>query len=382
MSRRSFIKSTAGAAAVAPVAGTGLGGLASGSGGGIFSSVFAPVWRAHYRGWTGYFPTTTSGWRKYWAGQSDEDREQLLNSLISALSPAKLKTLPPAALHYHREMLAKKAAQKYERVRDQSNKRLEREREESARRKEQLSPQKYDDERVRDQSNKRLEREREESARRKEQIPARAYPQQARHLHHSYESLASRMIGEAVVVPENVDEIMRIIARWSGDLPRLNTELKPYKVQFTVDDYLLNQYGALGRADAEGVVMHAGTLRMDPKQLRITIDHEMVHRGQYGRATAQGKQIPDIVASITGQNGKVDQHAYYSNPHELMAYARSHVEQLRQQGMSDQRIEVSLRGGNIGNSVAFPIRKLQRTHPKLFNRFLKHAMSYLVGEQS
>lgn len=183
---------------------------------------------------------------------------------------------------------------------------------------------------------------------------------------------------------QTLDEIMGIILGVvdrvkSGnpqvDRARFEQEVNPlltkWGIQFKSNDEILMKHGPPARAGIDGVVV-ATPKRINRNELayiREIISHELVHGDQINRAmlTGSAAKMVDTATKRMMPHGRLDYEKYYTDPHEVTAYARSAIDKLRSQKATRSQAMQVLR--------TQPVSRLKDT-PKSHKRFLKHAAGY------
>ncbi len=106
------------------------------------------------------------------------------------------------------------------------------------------------------------------------------------------------------------------------------------------------------------------------KFLRLVLRHESIHLQQVSR---MGKENYVLDASPTVNTKK-----YWQSPHEIMAYAQSLVDDLRDKDLSDNEIKDMLRNQSKIQSWIYNVHKKVLT-PKQFNKFMSYVYEYLMS---
>lgn len=221
----------------------------------------------------------------------------------------------------------------------------------------------------------------------------------------AYKRFLKQAVGYAEQLPENMkpeyivdtlleslpgmsqaelDEIMNIIRSVvdrvkSGnpqvDIPRFEQEvnplLEPYRVKFVSNDPVLMKYHMPARAGFDGAIVQTPSRisRDGFNNVPMMLSHELVHVDQMSRAF-HGNAMKMYQSSHDRMlpGGKFDHQAYQTDPHEVTAYARSLIDQMRsRKGTKDQAL-TALKSGS-GN-------RLKHVDTKSHHRFLKAAAGY------
>jgi hypothetical protein len=114
------------------------------------------------------------------------------------------------------------------------------------------------------------------------------------------------------------------------------------------------------------------------KEFKQLISHELVHRGQY-IIFNKNKVIKDKIYFSKNKTGL----AYYSQKHEIMAYACLIVEELRFQDLTDKDILLFCKNReNFKNysCETFDMYKEVYGNSNVFERLLKYIYEYLKGD--
>jgi hypothetical protein len=106
------------------------------------------------------------------------------------------------------------------------------------------------------------------------------------------------------------------------------------------------------------------------KFLRLVLRHESIHLQQVSR---MGKENYVLDASPTVNTKK-----YWQSPHEIMAYAQSLVDDLRDKDLSDSEIKDMLRNQSKIQSWIYNVHK-KVLNPKQFNKFMSYVYEYLMS---
>ncbi len=105
--------------------------------------------------------------------------------------------------------------------------------------------------------------------------------------------------------------------------------------------------------------------------LELVLRHESIHSQQVER---MGKENYVLDASPTVNSKK-----YWQNPHEVMAYAQSLVDDLRNQDLNDDEIKELLRNQKNIKSWIYDVYK-KVLSPEQFKKFMSYTYLYLMGE--
>lgn len=103
--------------------------------------------------------------------------------------------------------------------------------------------------------------------------------------------------------------------------------------------------------------------------LELVLRHESIHLQQVSR---MGKENYVLDASPTVNSKK-----YWQNPHEVMAYAQSLVDDLRNQDLSNNEIKDLLRNQKNIKSWIYNVYK-KVLSPEQFKKFMKYTYLYLM----
>jgi hypothetical protein len=181
-----------------------------------------------------------------------------------------------------------------------------------------------------------------------------------------------------------LDEIMNIVRSVvdrvkSGnpqvDVPRFEQEvnplLEPYRVKFSSNDPMLMKYHMPARAGLDGAIVQTPSRisRDGFSNVPLMLSHELVHVDQMSRAFhGNAMKMYQSAHDRILPGGKFDHQAYQTDPHEVTAYARSLIDQMRsRKGTKDQAL-AALKSG-AGN-------RLKNVDTKSHHRFLKAAAGY------
>ena len=155
----------------------------------------------------------------------------------------------------------------------------------------------------------------------------------------------------------------------------VNPLLREWSISFSSDDPMLNQHSKPARAGLDGLVLFTPKRinRREFAYIREIISHEMVHGDQMSRAMRTGNALKMYQSAHRkilpqGSEGPVDMRAYYSDPHEVTAHARSAVDRMRQGNTKRPEAIASLKAGHLGHQ--------HKGSPEAYKRFLKHAAGY------
>ena len=204
---------------------------------------------------------------------------------------------------------------------------------------------------------------------------------------------APRSVSEAVIAP--TDDDMQAIelaistaARASNRNPKLfadlaNDELAPYHIAF--DRVMHARYtarypGAQATATPDGIYLPLPTAydlenKMWLKHNMLLIYHELVHMGQMGHSSKPREMYTKALAYVT-PGGRPDSDRYLRQKQEIMAYAASMVDLWKQQGVApDQMLSNIMNGRSWSIGQKYWISR--KTHPEVFNRFVKQATEYV-----
>jgi hypothetical protein len=107
------------------------------------------------------------------------------------------------------------------------------------------------------------------------------------------------------------------------------------------------------------------------KFLKLVLRHESIHLQQVER---MGKENYKLDASPTVNTKK-----YWQSPHEIMAYAQSLIDDLRNQDFNDDEIKDLLKNQKQVSSWIFDVHKKVLT-PQQFKKFMSYCYQYLMNE--
>jgi len=201
--------------------------------------------------------------------------------------------------------------------------------------------------------------------------------------------MTARQLIEAVVgVPQaDLDRIVATIqqvAQGAADVHEFeavaNAQLAAEGIRFDRNDPELVSVGMPARSEPGLLVVRTPTLaqmrRIDPR-FRNLLSHELVHVEQMKRAKDTGDVDRMYTSSMKrmfpqGFPGPLDREKYMTDKQELMAYARSLIDDMRDHGMNREEMLAGLR-----RSVPHPMR---RNDPESYQRFLRYAVAYAEQE--
>ena len=217
--------------------------------------------------------------------------------------------------------------------------------------------------------------------------------------------MVKRIISEAIIQPFNFDEYLEKLKMEEGNIETIddiNRIFEGSSIHFSnFDEY----YGNLTREEEKAVapkeLMLMGGVKfalyntnidkinvvVEPnlfldyinsdvnktgfyKFLRLVLRHESVHLQQVSK---MGKENYVLDASPTVNTKK-----YWQSPHEIMAYAQSLVDDLRDKDLNDDEIKDMLRNQSKIQSWIYNIHKKVLT-PKQFNKFMSYVYDYLMN---
>ena len=217
--------------------------------------------------------------------------------------------------------------------------------------------------------------------------------------------LVKRIISEAIIQPFNFDEYLEKLKMEEGNIETIddiNRIFEGSSIHFSnFDEY----YGNLTREEEKAVapkeLMLMGGVKfalyntnidkinvvVEPnlfldyinsdvnktgfyKFLRLVLRHESVHLQQVSK---MGKENYVLDASPTVSTKK-----YWQSPHEIMAYAQSLVDDLRDKDLNDDEIKDMLRNQSKIQSWIYNVHKKVLT-PKQFNKFMSYVYDYLMN---
>lgn len=143
-----------------------------------------------------------------------------------------------------------------------------------------------------------------------------------------------------------------------------------YPIRFNADDPLLLQYPVPGHVDEYGMVLRTPDI-IEPEafnMFRDVISHEGVHVFQIAAAERKGKAAEMFKSAHDRMmpGGKLDPRKYWTDPHEVMAHARTLIDRYRRQRLTrSQALQQLRRDPMLGSQ-----------HREQRQRFLKHAYQY------
>jgi hypothetical protein len=217
--------------------------------------------------------------------------------------------------------------------------------------------------------------------------------------------MVKRIINEAIIQPFNFDEYLEKLKMEEGNIETIddiNRIFEGSSIHFSdFDEY----YGNLTREEEKAVapkeLMLMGGVKfalyntnidkinvvVEPnlfldyinsdvnktgfyKFLRLVLRHESVHLQQVSK---MGKENYVLDASPTVNTKK-----YWQSPHEIMAYAQSLVDDLRDKDLNDDEIKDMLRNQSKIQSWIYNVHKKVLT-PKQFNKFMSYVYDYLMN---
>ena len=217
--------------------------------------------------------------------------------------------------------------------------------------------------------------------------------------------MVKRIISEAIIQPFNFDEYLEKLKMEEGNIETIddiNRIFEGSSIHFSnFDEY----YGNLTREEEKAVapkeLMLMGGVKfalyntnidkinvvVEPnlfldyinsdvnktgfyKFLRLVLRHESVHLQQVSK---MGKENYVLDASPTVNTKK-----YWQSPHEIMAYAQSLVDDLRDKDLNDDEIKDMLRNQSKIQSWIYNVHKKVLT-PKQFNKFMSYVYDYLMN---
>ena len=217
--------------------------------------------------------------------------------------------------------------------------------------------------------------------------------------------LVKKVINEATIKPFNFDEYLDKLKMEEGNIESLqdiNNIFEGSSIYFSdFDEYFSNLKREEEKAVAPKELMLMGGVKfalyntnldkinvvvepdmflkyinsdMDKrgfyKFLRLVLRHESIHLQQVSR---MGKENYILDASPTVNTKK-----YWQSPHEIMAYAQSLVDDLRDKDLSDNEIKDMLRNQSKIQSWIYNVHKKVLT-PKQFNKFMSYVYEYLMS---
>lgn len=131
-----------------------------------------------------------------------------------------------------------------------------------------------------------------------------------------------------------------------------------------------------GYVDDRGVV-HIRPERMRSPELETLLRHEMVHVEQMGKMGRQGREASQ--RRFQKRVPRQGMGAYYGDPHELMAQARTAADRMLNR-FSRAKVMQALRRGDVSDEIGVVYKDLGKLNPKTRNRFLKTVYAYLKSD--
>lgn len=210
-------------------------------------------------------------------------------------------------------------------------------------------------------------------------------PENAENVNEARTSARVLLDGLPGVDQQTLDEIMGVILGVvdrveSGnpqvDCQRFEQEVNPllarWGITFVSNDVDLQKYYAPGKAGVDGITM-ATPWRISRNEFdhtREVLSHELVHGDQLGRAMTAGNVAKMAKSSHDRMmsGGELDYEKYYSDPHEVTAYARTAIDKMRRKKMTRSQVLQSLR--------TQPLTYSGYASDKTHKRFLKRAAGY------
>lgn len=203
--------------------------------------------------------------------------------------------------------------------------------------------------------------------------------------------MSVRAIIDAVLEPDMellraVMDVLRRTARQHSNLPPaefaavVNPELEAYGVEMDDGtDKLLADTGALAGLQDNGWIMLSAMPRSSVnavERYRAFLLHELVHREQYAKMGDKAGAVLRSVEQHVMPDNKVDAQKYMANYLELMAYAKSYVDDLQRRGLDKEAILAELRKGRFDLSRFASMYKLAPTFVK--HKLLRYAAAYVA----
>lgn len=165
-----------------------------------------------------------------------------------------------------------------------------------------------------------------------------------------------------------------------------NNIFKLYKIKFELSKKPSTSSGILsGKTYYEDITIYFGfdfinyLYKENFNEFRIKLltlfGHELIHRGQYYLRTA------DFINFYAYESEEKDSSEYYKRPSEVMAYAWMGLENMRFNGLSDERILQKIKKGDIlyaeiGAAFLY-IDKMKQLDISTYKRFIKYIYDYL-----
>ena len=183
--------------------------------------------------------------------------------------------------------------------------------------------------------------------------------------------MVKRIISEAIIQPFNFDEYFGNLTREEEKAVAPKELMLMGGVKFALYNTNIDKINVVVEPNLFLDYINSDVNKTGfYKFLRLVLRHESVHLQQVSK---MGKENYVLDASPTVNTKK-----YWQSPHEIMAYAQSLVDDLRDKDLNDDEIKDMLRNQSKIQSWIYNIHKKVLT-PKQFNKFMSYVYDYLMN---